>query len=70
MYPTIQKSLMGSYCQKYLKFERKKYRGFIFHLSLRALKSLKNGTLMGSFCPKHIMLQLKNSIGIMCHDSE
>ena len=48
------------------KFAFKEFGG----LSLRALKSLKNGTIMGSFCPKNIIFQLENFRGIMCHDTE
>ena len=68
--PNHSKVFNGLLLSNVLKVWARKYRGFIFHLSLRALKSLKNGTLMGCFCPKHITLQLKNSIRIMCHDTE
>ena len=76
---------IGLFCPQYMSFERKIYRGLIFHETEQWCKIWINPDpvvskmawgvgwtfirALGSYCQKH-MFQLENFRVIMCHDTE
>ena len=72
-YPTTQKSqnftLMGYFCLKYMRFELKKYRGVIFHVTEQWCKIWINPDLVVSKMPWGIgwtFIKAPKSLKVSC----